>query len=536
MNCSCYSARHVVENLASKTLLDGLSLWRIDVDTQTALIVQCAMWIISANMKPISVYILVCLPSTTSFAPRQHTRQHFLSIRRGRSANDAVALSISPTKLLQGSEDNDDKQKSEDEHSEIFFNDFDFVIGGETPAISSSTRGANALDSALQERIRISQQEELKRETKLLQNWKRGDWSVRGFSLDPVDALSEASAETSLNVENNAQQTARPSPIQVSKVVADVNSQGTRIWVGRSNGDLVWVQLGQEYLAHFHSQISGTFTSDDSDPKRDVDDDAPSATAARFNSELVRESYQPFGQDNIPSALLSPFQILVQCSTLNQASAISNIVSVPDEDFVFTTCVGSGQIHQWHLSEDDIERKTPALSSPVPLSDEIHSHEIVALKLIYYQDSPLLFSVGTDGSIAMWDVFKGDLIYHCNISVEHIGEVEESDNNGDIGLVARMILCADVSDNHIFLGTATGYVLGYNVADLLNSADSGGACPLPSGKFKAHDKGVTAVACGGPGSLGRVSGSGAKGTSSTVLITGGACGLVKQWYVLMHGL
>jgi hypothetical protein len=487
-------------------------------------------------MKHISVFIVVCLPSTTSFVPRQHTKQHFLSLRRKWSANDAIALSLSPTKLLQRNKDHDDTQNSEDESSEIFFDDFDFVIGGDTSTAAISSRGANALDGALQERIRVAQQEELKRETKLLQNWKRGDWSVRGFSLDPVDALSEASAENSFVTEDNVRHADRPSPIQVSKVVADVNSQGTRIWVGRSNGDLALVKLGQEYLAHFHSKISGIFTSDDSNTDIDVDDDAPSATAARFNSELVREAQQPFGQDNLPSAVSDPFQILAQCSPLNQASAISNILSVPDEDFVFTTCVGSGQIHQWHLSEDDIERKTPGLSAPVPLSNEIHSHGIVALKLIYYQDSPLLFSVGADGSLAIWDVYKGDLIYHCNISVEHIGEVDESNGNYDIGLVTRGILCADVSDNQIFLGTATGYVLGYDVANFLKSAGSGGACPLPNGKFKAHDKGVSAVACGGPGSLGRGSGSGVKGTSSAVLITGGANGLVKQWYVVINAL
>ena len=499
-------------------------------------------------MKYLCTFLLACFPlPTTSFVPNKHTScQGLHSRHKGWNTFSVIAQpSVKPNQSLQ--QTNNDNDNSDEI---FFFNDFDHVIGDGDSAGNSHGQ-TNALDhSGLQERIRVAQQEEIQRETKLLRNWKKGDWSVRGFSLDPVDALLEASDTNSINMEDDVQQqpptttattTNSASQIQVSQVAADVNSQGSRIWVGRSNGVLLWVQLGKEYLAHFHSKISGTITSNNSDADQDVDDDAPSSTAVRFNSELVRESSQqkPNVRQGIsPNAgMSSPFQILAQCSPSNQpASAISNILPVPDEDFVFTTCVGSGQIHQWHLGEDDIGRKTPALSSPIPLSDEIHKHEIAALKLIYYQDSPLLFSVGIDGSLAIWDVYKGDLIYNCNIGMEHLGDVEDSGNNNNNyygGLDTRIIHCADVTDNQIFLGTATGYVLGYGVADILDSASSGGTCPMPRGKFKAHDKGVTAVACGGPGSLGR---GGGKGTSSTVLLTGGACGLVKQWYVSCAGI
>lgn len=76
----------------------------------------------------------------------------------------------------------------EDEESEVIhFNDFgDFVAGGETPAVPS----------ALQDRIRETKQQEIVRDTMLMRNFKQGDWMVRGFSLDPEDAIASDTTST----------------------------------------------------------------------------------------------------------------------------------------------------------------------------------------------------------------------------------------------------------------------------------------------------------------------------------------------------
>jgi hypothetical protein len=121
--------------------------------------------------------------------------------------------------------------------------------------------------------------------------------------------------------------------------------------------------------------------------------------------------------------------------------------------------------------------------------------------------------------------------------LDDIGEATEEESQQSA--VASLVHCADVNENQIFLGTASGFVLGYDVADLMASASSGSlSCPLPQGKFKAHEKAVTAIACGGPGTLGRVGkeDTGYDKTSSSVLLTGGVNGLVKQWYVLLRAV
>lgn len=444
---------------------------------------------------------------------------------------------------------NQRKSDSEDDENdeEIFFDDFgDFVVG-------EASAGLTAGDSltqqeALNERIREAQEKEVYRDTKLRKNWKSGDWSVRGFSLDPADALSEATVDNQMGMENDNDSilpVKTPSPIYISKIAPDVNSHGERIWVGRSNGSLVLVQLGTEYTTHFRSKLSGKFasSSEEDTPKSDdtshdgKDDDAPSSFSAQVNSELVREtnSGNPLFEENepFPTTVEDPFTILAQFSPVNEGHAVSTILPVPDEDCIFTACEGSGQILQWHISEEDIDSETPALKTPVPLSEGIHNEAIVALKMVWYQDAPLLLSVGSDGTLALWDISNSDLVYHCQVSMDIMGESEDSSTGSSAQL---LINCADVNENYIYIGTSSGFVLGYDVGDLLNSASSGGSCPLPQGKFKAHEEGVTAIACGGPGSLSRVNSSGRPGnsetkTSSSVLLTGGAKGLVKQWCV-----
>ena len=134
--------------------------------------------------------------------------------------------------------------------------------------------------------------------------------------------------------------------------------------------------------------------------------------------------------------------------------------------------------------------------------------------------------------MALWDIAKADLVYHCQVCLDEIAELADDfeSSNSDPAVSTPVVHCADVNDSHIYLGTASGIVLGYTVEDLVESGSSGGTCPLPQGKFKAHEGGVTAIACGGPGSLGRLSGGGGSGkTSSSVLFTGGGNGLVKQW-------
>lgn len=495
---------------------------------------------------------LVCfgfLSGIIAFVP--HRKRNFLQYYCSRSkvlAIRAASIKFWPdarehsklsTLFSQSSSPVGDNDPEDDE--KLFFDDFNFVIGGDddaAPPLTGSSKEPSppAWKNKLDERIKETKEQEIYRDTKLVQAWKRGDWSVRGFSLDPRDALTEAAAENQdivVDDNNNVAPLRESDPIIISKVVADLNSDGERIWVGRSNGSLFWVRLGNEYTTHFRSKLSGKFSSSQEDGNGS--DDQTSSASATIGSELVREASQPNpafpdGADDSPP-LERPFSILAQFAPASSdASPISTILSVPDEDCVFTASKGSGQIQQWHISEDEIGSDSPTLKTPFPLSDGVHNDAIVALKAVNYKDAPLLLSVGAGGTLALWDLPSADLVYHCQISSEVLGDVETSSPTSD---PTGLVHCADVKDNHIFLGTGAGYVLGYDVADLMNSASEGSpSCPLPRGKFNGHEGGVTAIACGGPGSLGRLSGhrGGAhQGTSSTVLLTGGGNGVVKQW-------
>ena len=476
--------------------------------------------------------ILQPFPPQTSSKRRPRMFEGFLVLKNNKKISD---------------DENNDIDKEDD--GPMFFDDFgDFGVIGDSSrdsfGSSSSPVGPLFADQGfLNERIREAKEKELYRDTKLMKNWQRGDWSVRGFKLDATDALSEAAIESQVAQQGDIgdgkyKPIESGPPIFVTTVASDVNSEGTRIWVGRSNGSLVYVQLGTAYMTQFRSKITGKLSSAAS-TDGDENQDGISAISAQFTSELVREPNQQlsFSNDVVEEdKISSPFTILAQYApATNDGSEISAILSVPEEECIFTAGNGgNGQIYQWHVSENDIDNDTPALKTPMPLSDGIHNDVIVALKLVSYLEAQLLLSVDASGGLALWDL-RGDLVYHCKASVDEIALPEEAGMNhrgGDSTLPCRLINCADVDGNHIFLGTASGIVLGYDVHELLNSASSGGACPLPQGKFKAHEGGVTAIACGGPGSLGRLSGgksAGDKKTSSSVLITGGANGVVKQW-------
>ena len=79
------------------------------------------------------------------------------------------------------------------------------------------------------------------------------------------------------------------------------------------------------------------------------------------------------------------------------------------------------------------------------------------------------------------------------------------------------------------MNNSTGHVVGYFVSDVIGSASAGGVCPIPSCRFQAHDGegGVTAILAAGEGTSASNSMQQAQPTS--ILLTGGADGHVKQW-------
>ena len=78
--------------------------------------------------------------------------------------------------------------------------------------------------------------------------------------------------------------------------------------------------------------------------------------------------------------------------------------------------------------------------------------------------------------------------------------------------------------------------MGYVASELVGDASEGIGCPVPKCRFLAHDplkqksqdgsmRGVTALSCGGPGRS-------SMSASSSILLTGGADGEIKQWEMI----
>jgi WD40 repeat protein len=261
-----------------------------------------------------------------------------------------------------------------------------------------------------------------------------------------------------------------------------------------------------------------------------------------------------------------PFEILNQFPAHD--APVTAILSL--ESYLFTAAEHSGSIQQWLVTDEETDQDNNSSTSsstnsktstktqivPLQLLADAHSDTIVCLKAVrmtasqdddYDEDdyddyddddddeTSVLFSASQDGTLALWDIKGGDLLY--------THQMTDTDNMDQ----AVRIQCADVTSDgtHVFVGTVSGQVWAYNVVDWMALAAQGqsqgqsqgdGAkakCPLPAGRWTASTTGpITSLSCAGPGSLGRGGSSGGSGSGSSLLLTGAADGVVKQWEVL----
>jgi len=374
------------------------------------------------------------------------------------------------------------------------YDDFDFVIGDEQ---------GSAPPERLQELVRQVQQEHVRKDAQLAKNWKMGNWKVRGFSLDKYDATQDLQEETpsharrvggsDASLDNIAPEEA-PATVHVSRVHSSLTPN--QVVVGRTDGSVCFVTLGTQYLTQFIGKLTAKETGN--------------ATIA-IQSELVRSEDMMLSEESQDE---TPFhvdrQFLAHDSSIVALATAEN--HEIDQHLLFTAAEGIGEIRVWGLP-DEPEAKV----IPLHTLGGAHTDTVVALTTLALspdEEDNLLFSASKDGSVALWDLQTGDLVYKCQM-------VQEDE--------PCTILCADVDPSRsiIYLGMASGHVVGYKVEDLVECAGEGETCPLPSGRFLAHEGGVTAVKCAGEGTLARSN----PGASSSILLTGGADGVVKQWYV-----
>ena len=470
---------------------------------------------------------------------------------------------------LSLSSNNDKDNANTNSDSDIFFDDFgdDNTVGG-----SSSSDGNM---SSLLSRMSEVKGTDAAYDAKLARNWRRGNWSVRGFALDKSSSTSSTATSSSDKAD---------SPVHVSVVAASTSSfyidsflpQDTlaseeyTVAVGRTDGSVFIVQLGDQYLTNFVAV-----------PKLVVENDAGENDATttgmvarvetdwtnsdQLQGNLRDDQQREAGMDSEVSQKQPPFKIKHQFLASEHGEAINQLVfidSIEGNDCDGIICASAGSSGEISMRKLQSSNSGSTVQTQHSMLNGVHHDEIISLQLMVLHsrdkdtdEQNILFSASRDGTFALWNLDNnGELIMSCQCVDVLAGDCEK-------------LTCADVfnpsswgddlSDNNqagndvILLGTSNGYVVGYRVLDLLaNSTDTNSFSPSPNLRYRAHGmesgkgESVTAIKCGGDGTI--VSSARLRATdenqdgnnrqsprtSSFILLTGGEDGSVKQWCVI----
>lgn len=417
-------------------------------------------------------------------------------------------------KLASKPNDNDDM---------IFFDDFSEF--NDANFISRDADVANPIvDPSLSNMLQRGKQMNEIRTSRITKNFKCGNWNCRGFSLDKNSPSRNRIDGSKLADED----------VCITQVAFDETATGPgfghsaeTIAVARSDGTVFLINLGTEYLTKFVYKSSIESVMGDAEEISSV-----SMTSKMTNEEIyiAQRKTLELGTDDISAIVdkFDSFEIMAQF----QAGEGRVDSLLYHDDYIYTSIGPTIQV--WTMgpvSSSDSETKM------IPMHNlQGHDGNIVGLKTLSSEgrhdvsDFNLLVSASSDGSFALWDRVRGEIIYRCNVADEFGARVSitalDVDTTG---------LCSD--DHIIYLGLSSGHVMAYTVLDLIQIASDGDGCPIPKYKFLAHDcaeyqggcfQGVTALSCGGPGTIAATSTS----KTSSVLITGGADGFIKQWEII----
>jgi len=487
------------------------------------------------------------------------------------SADDVIEYDDFGGKVIGG--DSTASSSASEKNANINFDDFGSQYVGDSdddktaPVSSSSSSSSSSTSTVLQDRMASVTQQERRHEAVLGRNWKLGNWQVRGFSLEDVAATTVGASAGRGNGEDGGVDAPRQPeetttlsedddalpPPAVCQIAKDEDDPG-QIWVGRTDGSVFGIRLGTSYWTRLQQ-------NSDNNQAGSIQAEPPSQPPARMGDEFGDDDdddeMEPPPLPQSPPG--KPFEIRTQLHA--GSSPVTALVSAAcssstedggdDTSYLFTATADSG-IQQWLVmeQEDPKEPEGPKIILSKQLegahsSQTVNFLRAVSLELddddddsLAAEAAPTVLLSADHNSIAVWDLVTGDLLGQCCVGLESILDAE-------VFPPSSLIQSVDTDGTHVFVGTSTGHVLAYRIADLLLSSRSSPAdddtaattttttptTAKPVGQWKANSDGkpITALHCGGTGSMGARGSS--RRTTSRTLYTGDADGGVKQWQV-----
>lgn len=408
--------------------------------------------------------------------------------------------------------DNNDKKDTDD--GPLFFDDFggDMLLGSSS---SSSSISSSLFATQLQQRIRILEEQEAAIQLQIQQNWQKGDWTVRGLSLDPSPEFSDFRFQdkdleglsdddysdenrvllnrTSLPYSSQATSAVAPVYIQTCLVVPkregrlennndDDDDDELILWIGRTDGSLVAMKWSDtEPWARFATQR----ITQQSLPTSSNPDNLPIVMG------LVKEIL-PTKVSNtaITPPTKDPFEIVAQGLQPNLVSPVSLILPLSShhrktnngEDSIVvltSTLGGNGDIQAWSIrkqQKDPRRRSSEYFLVPSHTWSGAHSKPLILLATITNKKknsdesgSEWVCSVSQDGTVAVWDAAlffssasgtSGDAATMGNL----IGTWILSEKNSPERI---SLSSAHLTSEYLYLGTTQGKIWVYPRSDLL---------------------------------------------------------------------
>lgn len=479
----------------------------------------------------------------------------------GRTSNDDSFSSLEwddfegqilgDTRMLR---DGDTAEKKLDET--VVFDDFgsSFLVGDCDSSNSNRRTVGLSSSSSLADRIQRVQSQQVRQDAITSRNWKLGHWQVRGFSFDDND--DESIHEP---VEYAVTRIVQATPTDTD----DETMTRDLVWVGRSDGCVFGIRLGTDYLTKLpegrgpsksvksYNEIRSDkeMMDDDDDDENDEYEQRSDLTATTRPFEVVvRLQRQHSDEDRVAGRIpIGPVDALAVMESTDVGS--ETIVNV------FTASSDSpGTIQKWELVWGSIvnnyknhENDVPATSSSMlcpPICSSVHSNSPIRYlqtlqlksntrsKNTEQNDCRKILLSADSYKFAVWDAQNGVLLKKCRVneSLPAFAEASLSTTTANKkNVVDDPIICSvHANGSHVYVGTMTGQVLVYSIADILSSSVE--ICP--AGQWRASQGPVTSVACGGLGSLGR---NRPDAAPTTVIYTGDSQGLVKQWEIFSGG-